>query len=157
MEELVVTDPTVLETLYDPLRYRVFRLLEEPRTVAEVAQEVGVPANRLYYHVRRLVENGLVDQVPATGSERVFRAKQVRFTGDVGLPEVGGPLRAIVTELSSGEFGEGSPGLLTWHVGPLTKRRARELERRMQALLAEYTDDRRGERYGVLAVLARLP
>jgi DNA-binding transcriptional ArsR family regulator len=157
MDELVVTDPTVLETLYDPLRYRVFRLLEEPRTVAEVGQQVGVPANRLYYHGRRLVENGLVDQVPATGSERVFQAKQVRFTGDVGLPEVGGPLRAIVTELSNGEFGGGSPGLLTWHVGPLTKRRARELERRMQALLAEYTDDRRGERYGVLGVLARLP
>jgi DNA-binding transcriptional ArsR family regulator len=156
-QELVVTDPTVLETLYDPLRYRVFRVLEEPRTVAEVAQVVGMPANRLYYHVRRLVENGLIEQMPVTGSERVYRAKQVRFTGDVGLPEIGGPLRAIVTELASGEFGRESPGLLTWHVGPLTKRRARELERRMQALVAEYTDDKRGERFGILGVLARLP
>jgi DNA-binding transcriptional ArsR family regulator len=156
-KEIVVTDPTVLETLYDPLRYRVFRMLEEPCTVAEVAQEVGMPPNRLYYHVRRLVENGLIEQVPATGSERVYRAKQLRFTGDVGVAEVGGPLRAIVTELASGEFGGGSPGLLTWHVGPLTKRRARELERRMQALVAEYADDKRGERYGILGVLARLP
>jgi DNA-binding transcriptional ArsR family regulator len=156
-EELVVTDPTVLETLYDPLRYRVFRLLEEPRRVSELAEEVGMPANRLYYHVRRLVENGLIEQVPATGSERLYRAKRVRFSGDVGVPEVGGPLRAIMTELSSGEFGEGSPGLLTWHVGPLSKRRARELERRMQALVAEYTGDERGDRYGILGVLARLP
>jgi DNA-binding transcriptional ArsR family regulator len=147
----------VLETLYDPLRYRVFRLLEDPRTVPELAGEVDVPANRLYYHVRRLVENGLIEAVPATGTERVYQAKRIRFSGDVGLPAGGGPLHAIMTELSRGEFGEGAPGLLSWHVGPLTKARARELERRLQALIAEYTEDERGTRYAILGVLARLP
>jgi predicted transcriptional regulator len=71
-QELVVSDPTVLETLYDPLRYRLFRLLEEPRSVPELAAEVGVAANRLYYHVRRLVQSGLIELVPATGTERVY-------------------------------------------------------------------------------------
>lgn len=156
-EELLVTDPTVLETLYDPLRYRIFRLLEAPRTVPELAGEVDLPANRLYYHVRRLVENGLIEPVPATGTERVYRAKRVRFSGDVGLPAGGGPLQAIMTELSRGEFGEDAPGLLSWHVGPLTKTRARELERRLQALIAEYSADERGTRYAILGVLARLP
>lgn len=155
--ELLVADPRVLETVYDPLRYRLFRLLEEPRTVPELAREVGVPANRLYYHVRRLFESGLIEQVPATGPERIYRAKRIRFSGDVGLPPGGGPLNAIMTELSTGGFGEDTPGLLSWHVGPLTKRRARELERRLQALIAEYAGDERGERYGILGVLARLP
>jgi DNA-binding transcriptional ArsR family regulator len=157
LEELVITDPTVLETLYDPLRYRLFRLLEEPHSVPELAGELGTPANRLYYHVRRLVGHGLVEQVPATGTERIYRARRVTFSADIGLPAGGGPLQAIMTELERGEFGPDSPGLISWHVGPLTKRRARELERRLRALIAEYTEDERGERYAILAVLARLP
>jgi DNA-binding transcriptional ArsR family regulator len=158
-EELVVTDPTVLETLYDPLRYRLFRLLEEPRSVPELAAEVGVAANRLYYHVRRLIQSGLIEQVPATGTERVYRSRRVRFSGDVGLPG-GGPLRAIMAELETADFEEDSLGLLSWHVPRLTPRRARELEGRLQALIAEYADEeggKRAERYGLLAVLARLP
>ena len=160
--ELVVTDPAVLEVLYDPLRYRLFRLLEGPRTVPELAEEVTVPANRLYYHVRRLVRSGLVEQVDARstrrGTERVYGAKRITFSGEVRLPE-GGPLRAIVAELEEGEFGEDSPGLISWHVAPLTESRARELEGRLQALIAEFAEGERGkraERFGILAVLTRL-
>ena len=154
--ELVVTDPAVLETLYDPLRYRLFRLLEGPRSVPELAEEVTVPANRLYYHVRRLVQSGLIEQVPATGTERVYRARRLTFSGDIRLPESGDPLQAIIAELSKGGFEEDSPGLVSWHVGPLTRRRARELEGRMQALIGEFTEDEDGNRYGILAVLTRL-
>jgi DNA-binding transcriptional ArsR family regulator len=156
-EALVVTDPTVLETLYDPLRYRLFRLLEEPRSVPELAGEVDLPANRLYYHMRRLVERGLVEQVPSTGTERLYRARRVRFSGDAAAPG-GGPLEAIMAELARADFEEESPGLISWHLPRLSSRRARELERRLQKLIAEFADEETGaERYGLLAVLARLP
>jgi DNA-binding transcriptional ArsR family regulator len=155
-EDLVVTDPAVLETLYDPLRYRLFRLLEGPRSVPELAEEVTLPANRLYYHVRRLVQSGLIEQVPATGTGRVYRARRLRFSGDMRLPNRRGPLQAIIAELSRGEFAGDSPRLVSWHVGPLTRARARELERRMQALIGEFTKDESGDRYGILAVLTKL-
>ena len=45
--ELSIDDPAVVAALYDPLRYRLFRLLETPRSVAELAAEVDMPANRL--------------------------------------------------------------------------------------------------------------
>jgi hypothetical protein len=158
LAELVITDPTVLATLYDPLRYRLFRLLEEPRTVPELAVEVDVPANRLYYHVRLLAQKGLIEQVPAIGTERLYRARRIRFSGDVAAPG-GGPLAAIMAELSEADFEEDSPGLVSWHLPRLTPRRAAELERRLQKLISEFADEKGGkgsERYGLLAVLARL-
>jgi hypothetical protein len=77
----------------------------------------------------------------------------------VGLPD-GGPLRAIMAELETADFAEGSLGLLSWHVPRLTPKRAHELEGRLQALIAEFADEEGGkgaDRYGLLAVLARLP
>ena len=58
LDELEVDDPAVVAALYDPLRVCLFRLLEAPRSVAELAEAVDMPANRLYYHVRRLVACG---------------------------------------------------------------------------------------------------
>jgi hypothetical protein len=157
--ELVVTDPNVLAILYDPLRYRLFRLLEEPHSVPALAVEVGTPANRLYYHVRRLVESGLVELVPATGTERVYRARKFRFSGDAAAPG-GGPLPAIMAELAGADFEEDSPGLVSWHLPRLTPARAGDLERRLQRLISEFADEEGGEgseRYGLLGVLVRLP
>ena len=102
--ELRLDDPAAVAALYDPLRYRIFRLLAAPRTVAELAAEIGMPANRLYYHVKRLVDCGLVQQVDARASgrhtERIYgrAAERIRFSGDLELYE-GGLLRGIADEL----------------------------------------------------------
>jgi DNA-binding transcriptional ArsR family regulator len=157
--ELRIIDPGVLATLYDPLRYRLFRLFEEPRSVGEVAREVDLPANRLYYHVRRLVAAGLIEEVPAAGDQRVYRSRRIRFSGDVAAPG-GGPLPGIFAELSGADFDEDSPGLVSWHLPRLTPKRARELERRLQRLIGQFADEEGGEgaeRFGLLAVLVRLP
>ena len=102
--ELRLEDPAAVAALYDPLRYRIFRLLASPRTVAELAAEIGMPANRLYYHVKRLVDCGIVQQVDARASgrhtERIYGrvAERIRFSGDLELYE-GGLLRGIADEL----------------------------------------------------------
>ncbi|AVT29734.1 MULTISPECIES: helix-turn-helix domain-containing protein [unclassified Plantactinospora] len=57
------------ETLLKPQRIEVLRQLAEPRTCTEVANQLGQTPQRVYYHVKRLVEAGLVDQV----SERKVR------------------------------------------------------------------------------------
>jgi DNA-binding transcriptional ArsR family regulator len=51
------------ETLLKPQRIEVLRQLAEPRSCTEVAARLDQTQQRVYYHVKRLVEQGLVDQV----------------------------------------------------------------------------------------------
>jgi DNA-binding transcriptional ArsR family regulator len=166
--ELRIDDPAVLAALYDPLRYRLFRLLEEPRSVAELAAEVDMAANRLYYHLRRLVDVGLVRQVDARANgrhtERIYGRAAARFTfaGDLDVAYGGGLLRGIADELDAGlqDAREGEAGSVSYHGARLSEERARELEDRLRGLIAEYADlddGPGGRRYGVLGVLAPLP
>ena len=57
------------EALLKPQRIEVLRLLAEPRSCTEVAAQLGQTPQRVYYHVKRLVDAGLVTQV----SERRVR------------------------------------------------------------------------------------
>ena len=51
------------EALLKPQRIEVLRQLAEPRTCTEVGPQLGQTPQRVYYHVKRLVEVGLVEQV----------------------------------------------------------------------------------------------
>lgn len=51
------------EALLKPQRIDVLRQLAEPHTCTEVAAELGQTAQRVYYHVRKLVDAGLAYQV----------------------------------------------------------------------------------------------
>lgn len=80
----VIDDPATLKAFYDPLRFRLMRLLDEPRAVRELAAEVGMPANRLYYHVRLLEQRGLVkvveERIVGNNVERLYGRAANRFT-----------------------------------------------------------------------------
>jgi DNA-binding transcriptional ArsR family regulator len=51
------------ETLLKPQRIEVLRQLAEPRSCTEVATRLDQTQQRVYYHVKRLVEHGIVTQV----------------------------------------------------------------------------------------------
>jgi DNA-binding transcriptional ArsR family regulator len=51
------------EALLKPQRIEVLRQLAEPRSCTEVAAGLDQTPQRVYYHVRRLLEAGLVRQV----------------------------------------------------------------------------------------------
>jgi DNA-binding transcriptional ArsR family regulator len=57
------------EALLKPARVEILRKLAEPRSCTEVAAELDQTPQRVYYHVKRLVDAGLVHQV----SERRVR------------------------------------------------------------------------------------
>lgn len=57
------------EALFKPQRIEVLRQLAEPHSCTEVATRLGQTPQRVYYHVKRLMEAGLVTQV----SERKVR------------------------------------------------------------------------------------
>lgn len=66
---LYLEDIEQAEALLKPQRIEVLRQLAEPRSCGEVAARLEQTPQRVYYHVRRLVDAGLVEQV----SERKVR------------------------------------------------------------------------------------
>jgi DNA-binding transcriptional ArsR family regulator len=68
-EVLYLEEIEQAEALLKPQRVEVLRQLAEPRTCTEVAARLGQTPQRVYYHVKRLVEAGLAVQV----SERKVR------------------------------------------------------------------------------------
>jgi GNAT superfamily N-acetyltransferase/DNA-binding transcriptional ArsR family regulator len=162
-DELTVDDPAAIPVLFDPLRHRIHRLLRQPRSVPELAAELDLPPDRLYYHVNRLLEHGLVRQsgVRSRGrhTERLFErtSARLRFAGDVDLGGVN-PLAGIADELgpSLAAARPDEVASVSYHLLNLAPERARELADRMRGLVAEYDDlDAAGEAtFGVLGVVA---
>jgi predicted ArsR family transcriptional regulator len=61
IQDRMALDPATLKALADPVRsFLVYSLVPEAKTVKTLAQELGVPVTRLYYHVQRLQALGLV-------------------------------------------------------------------------------------------------
>ena len=54
-----VEDPAAAAALMDPLRARILSELTEPRSAAALAQRVGLPRQKVNYHLRALEERGL--------------------------------------------------------------------------------------------------
>ena len=69
LDTLYIEDVAQADALLKPKRVQIMRELAEPRTCTEVALRLGQTPQRVYYHVKRLVDVGLVDQV----SERKVR------------------------------------------------------------------------------------
>ncbi|GAA1762977.1 helix-turn-helix domain-containing protein [Nonomuraea sp. AD125B] len=94
------------EALLKPQRVEVLRQLAEPRTCSEVAAVLGQTPQRVYYHVKRLVEAGLVDQVAERKvrgiSEGIYQAGARSYWLSPRLVGRIGGLRRARDELSLG-------------------------------------------------------
>lgn len=80
----------VLKAMANPLRKRLLRALAVAGSgrAADLAQELGVPANKLSFHLRVLAQAGLIQEAPELardGRDRVWRP--VRKGRTVGSPE----------------------------------------------------------------------
>jgi DNA-binding transcriptional ArsR family regulator len=85
----LVEDADGLRAALGPLRRAVLERLREPASATEVALALGVPRQRVNYHVRALEQAGLVELVEERRrrgcTERVMRATARAFVVD---PEV---------------------------------------------------------------------
>jgi DNA-binding transcriptional ArsR family regulator len=60
-ERVIIRDLETLKVLADPLRLRIIETIgQRPHTVKQVAKALGMPPNKLYYHVNLLEEHGLI-------------------------------------------------------------------------------------------------
>lgn len=55
-----LTDPKVAAHLLDPLRARLLALARDPMSASQLAEKVGLPRQRVNYHVRTLAKAGLL-------------------------------------------------------------------------------------------------
>lgn len=75
-DQLDLDDLDLLAELTHPTRSRIIRSLKQPRTVAEVADQLDMPVTRLYHHVNRLDDLGFI-RVVAT--RRVAAVTERRY------------------------------------------------------------------------------
>ena len=74
------------EALLKPQRIEVLRRLAEPRSCTEVAVELDQTPQRVYYHVKRLLEAGLVRQVAERRVRGIHEGIYQRPAGPTGCP-----------------------------------------------------------------------
>ena len=99
MRDVVVLEQLAqVDALLKPQAIEVLRQLAEPRSCTEVAERLGQTPQRVYYHVKRLVEAGLVTQVDERKvrgiHEGIYQASarsywvSPRLVGRIGLRKV---------------------------------------------------------------------
>jgi DNA-binding transcriptional ArsR family regulator len=79
----VIEDPAAAEASLDPIRTRLLAELVEPASATAVATRLGLPRQRVNYHLRTLEEHGLVELVEERRKgnmvERVLQATAVSY------------------------------------------------------------------------------
>lgn len=79
----VIDDPAAAEASLDPIRTRLLAELAEPASATAVVARVGLPRQKVNYHLRTLEQHGLVEFVEARRkgnmTERVLQATALSY------------------------------------------------------------------------------
>src|SRR6266487_3072923 len=81
----VIEDPAAAEVTLDPIRARLLAMLSEPGSATMLAGRVGLPRQKVNYHLRELERHGLVQLVEERRKGNVHE----RLLQDVGTLIVG--------------------------------------------------------------------
>ena len=79
----VIADPAAAEAALEPARARLLAQLTEPRSAAMLAAAVGLPRQKVNYHLRTLERHGLIELVEerrkGNVTERLLRAAAASY------------------------------------------------------------------------------
>jgi DNA-binding transcriptional ArsR family regulator len=151
------------DALLSPQRLKLAEVLARPKTAKEAAGELGIPVTRLYYHLNRLLDLGLVrvvDERPKGAmKERIFQIAGSNMRPSKEFLDRYGPAGiAEVTTLSfrhaearfadaarAGAIGIENDDLKTATIGlqtiKLSAERLHEFVQRIEALAQEFTGE----------------
>ncbi|MEU4446242.1 helix-turn-helix domain-containing protein [Actinosynnema sp. NPDC050801] len=83
LDVAVIEDPAVAEVSLDPVRVRLLAELAEPNSATTLAAKVGLPRQKVNYHLRTLEQHGLVELAEerrkGNMTERVMRATAASY------------------------------------------------------------------------------
>jgi DNA-binding transcriptional ArsR family regulator len=164
---LLIKDVQTLKVVADPFRQELLGLIDGPRTVRELADKIGRPADRLYYHLSLLERHGIVKADEQRGAERRYRPTAAKIDIDpaIVIPSnvvtdlIGGLLQRAHKEYAEAVRDPEPDGvrrtLVAMHHVRLTEEERQELTEQLVRLTAEFearkpkkSDKRRT--YGVL-------
>jgi len=79
----VIEDPAAAEASLDPIRARILRELAQPASATQLAVRVGLPRQKVNYHLKALERHGLVELVEerrkGNVTERVVQATAASY------------------------------------------------------------------------------
>ncbi|MFD7654364.1 ArsR/SmtB family transcription factor [Actinosynnema sp. NPDC059797] len=83
LDVAVIEDPATAEVTLDPVRVRLLAELAEPGSATTLAAKVGLPRQKVNYHLRTLEQHGLVELAEerrrGNMTERVMRATAASY------------------------------------------------------------------------------
>jgi DNA-binding transcriptional ArsR family regulator len=83
LEVAVIGDPATAEISLDPMRSRLLAALTEPGSATTLAAQIGMPRQKINYHLRALEQHGLIELVEerrkGNCTERVLQATAASF------------------------------------------------------------------------------
>ena len=75
---MLLQEPERVRTALSPLRRSLLERLREPASATRVAAELGIPRQRVNYHLRELERAGLVELVEERQATWLHRARARR-------------------------------------------------------------------------------
>ncbi len=103
LDEVVLTDLDLVAEITHPIRSRILHRLRRPSSAAELAADLDVPVTRLYHHLHRLEELGLIVVVATRRSgartERRYRnrGRGFRIEADLTAPPAADVARVVTS------------------------------------------------------------
>jgi DNA-binding transcriptional ArsR family regulator len=101
---------SVHRALADPLRIRLLEALWfSPRSVKELAEAVGLPPDRLYYHLRQLEQAAIIEvhgyrPLPGGKVERLYQRAEVEPPDEGASPEEIATFLGAVLEVTKADI-----------------------------------------------------
>ena len=95
----VIADPAAAEAALEPARARLLAQLTEPRSAAMLAAAIGLPRQKVNYHLRTLERHGLVELVEerrkGNVTERLLRAAAASYVISPAALAAVAPIRPV--------------------------------------------------------------
>lgn len=123
----VIEDPRAAAVALEPMRAQLLReLATAPASAAAVASKLGIPRQKVHYHLRALEEHGLVElaEVRQWGgiTERVMRATAASYVVSPAAIAADGARPETVADRMSARYLVSLGGRLVREVGELARR-----------------------------------
>jgi predicted ArsR family transcriptional regulator len=160
-----VHDPRILRAIAHPVRNRILGELYAagPSRAADLARDLGIPANQASFHLRQLAKYGLVEEAPEEARDRRDRVWKLVHesgvtieTGAMGEAPGGAAAvqvfnrnlaawsHAVVDAAYSDSRQKDTHRAIADHRLKLTKDEARQLSEELDALVQSYAARTRG-------------
>lgn len=83
LDVAVIEEPAAAEASLDPIRSRILAALAEPGSAAMLAGRLGLPRQKVNYHLKELERHGLVELAEerrkGNVTERIYRATAASY------------------------------------------------------------------------------